>query len=470
MTGERLEVRPEQRNQTDGAIVGLSAAKGSKSVRLQKTSEPFCTGHHMNRALLPSHLLLLTVFMAFSAAAQSSDAALEHARKLLASTPLIDGHNDLAWEIRDAKGAPRDVAAYNLRVRSPKQTDLPRMIEGKVGGQFWSIYIPGEIKDSGYARVQLEQFDIARRMIARYPDRLALALKADDIERDFKRGRIASLLGMEGGHAIENSLGVLRSYYELGARYMTLTHNVTLDWADAALDTARHDGLTEFGKEVVREMNRLGMLVDLSHVSPAVMSDALNVGEAPVIFSHSAARALTDHPRNVPDSILARLPRNGGVIMVTFVPAFVSPAAAAWDTEYQRQWTRLKATVSDTTERRRLSEEWKTAHPTPRATLGQVADHIEHARKVAGVDHVGIGSDFDGIDAVPEGLEDVSKFPQLFAELIRRGWSDADLKKLAGENVLRALRDAESTAARLRKSRQPSNKTIEELDGARPRA
>ncbi|HET6836754.1 MAG TPA: dipeptidase [Gemmatimonadales bacterium] len=395
-----------------------------------------------------------------------SDSALEHARKLLESAPLIDGHNDLPWEIRESKTAPRDVAAYDLRVRSAKHTDLERLAQGKVAAQFWSIYLPGEIKDSGYARVQLEQFDIARRMIARYPDRLALALTAADIERNFKRGRIGSLLGMEGGHAIENSLGALRSYYDLGARYMTLTHNVTLDWADAALDTARHNGLTPFGKEVVREMNRLGMLVDLSHVSPAVMRDALEATEAPVIFSHSSARALTDHPRNVPDAILARLPKNGGVVMVTFVPAFVSPDAAAWDTQAQRQSEQLKTTVSDTAEQRRLMDEWKAAHPQPRTTLAQVADHIEHVRKVAGVDHVGIGSDFDGIDTVPEGLEDVSRFPYLFAELIRRGWSDADLKKLAGGNLLRALRAAEATSARLRKARQPSTKTIEQLDGS----
>src|SRR4051812_26869222 len=418
---------------------------------------------------LTSYLLPLTISMT-TAAAQSSDPALEHARKLLESTPLIDGHNDLPWEIRDSKTAPRDVAAYDIRKTAPKQTDLPRMAEGRVGGQFWSIYIPGEIKDSGYARVQLEQFDIARRMIAMYPDRLALALTADDIERDFKRGKVGSLLGMEGGHAIENSLGALRAYYALGARYMTLTHNVTLDWADAALDSVKHDGLTEFGREVVREMNRLGMLVDLSHVAPSVMSDALDVSEAPVIFSHSAARALTEHPRNVPDSILARLPKNGGVVMVTFVPAFVSPEAAAWDTEYQREWHRWKATVSDTSEQRRLADAWKSAHPQPRATLKQVADHIEHVRQVAGVDHVGIGSDFDGIETVPEGLEDVSKFPQLFAELIRRGWSDVDLTNLAGGTLLRALRGAEATAARLRKSRQPSTKTIEELDGVRPKA
>jgi membrane dipeptidase len=419
------------------------------------------------RSFLTSHFLLLTFLMASPAAAQSRDPALDHARKILRSTPLIDGHNDLPWEIRESKTAPRDVRAYDLRVRSPKHTDLERMAEGQVGAQFWSIYIPGEIKDSGYARVQLEQFDIARRMIAMYPDRLALALTADDIERDFKRGRVGSLLGMEGGHAIENSLGALRSYYALGARYMTLTHNVTLDWADAALDSARHDGLTEFGREVVREMNRLGMLVDLSHVAPSVMSDALDVSEAPVIFSHSAARALTDHPRNVPDSILARLPKNGGVVMVTFVPAFVSSDVAAWEAGAKRQLDQIRASVSDTAEQRRREEEWKTAHPAPRATLKQVADHIEHVRQVAGVDHVGIGSDFDGIDTVPEGLEDSSKFPELFAELIRRGWSDSDLKKLAGQNLLRAFRAAEATASRLQRSRQPSTKTIEQLDGAR---
>jgi membrane dipeptidase len=399
----------------------------------------------------------------------SPDRALEHARKLLRSTPLIDGHNDLPWEIRISKTAPRDVAAYDLRQRTPKHTDLGRLKEGEVGAQFWSIYIPGEIKDSGFARVQLEQFDIARRMIASYPDRLALALTADDIERDFKRGRLASLLGMEGGHAIENSLGALRSYYALGARYMTLTHNVTLDWADAALDTARHGGLTNFGREVVREMNRLGMLVDLSHVSPGVMSDALDVAEAPVIFSHSAARALVEHPRNVPDSILARLPKNGGVVMVTFVPAFVSSEVAGWEARSDSVLKQLKAAVSDTAEQTRQWEAWKTAHPSPTATLAQVADHIEHVRKVAGMDHVGIGSDFDGIDAGPVGLEDTSTFPQLFAELIRRGWSDGDLKKLAGGNLLRVLHQAEAAAARLQRTRPPSTATIEALDGQPPR-
>jgi len=405
-------------------------------------------------------LLLALLVTSASAAAAQSDPALDRARKLLRSVPLIDGHNDLAWEIRESKTAPMDVAAYDLRTRTPGHTDLERLKAGQVGAQFWSIYVPGEVKDSGYARIQLEQFDIARRFIARYPERLALALTAADIEREFKRGRVASLLGMEGGHVIENSLGTLRSYYDLGARYMTLTHNVTLDWADAALDSTRHDGLTDFGREVVREMNRLGMLVDLSHVSPATMSDALDVTQAPVIFSHSSARALTEHPRNVPDSILQRLPKNGGVVMVTFVPAFVSNEVAQYEKRETEENKRISAEVADTAEVSRRMEQWSAANPRPRATLAQVADHIEHVRKVAGVDHVGLGSDFDGITNVPVGLEDVSTFPQLFAELIRRGWSDDDLRKLAGRNVLRVLREAERTSERLRKERQPSTMTI----------
>jgi membrane dipeptidase len=408
-------------------------------------------------------LLVLAVTTGVSAAAQS-DPALERARKLLRSVPLIDGHNDLAWEIRSSKTAPRDVAAYDLRGRAPGHTDFERLKAGQVGAQFWSIYVPGEVKDSGYAKVQLEQFDIARRTIARYPDRLALALSAADIEREFKRGRIASLLGMEGGHVIENSLGALRAYYDLGARYLTLTHNVTLDWADAAADSARHGGLTEFGREVVREMNRMGMLVDLSHVSPGVMSDALDLAEAPVIFSHSSARALTEHVRNVPDSILQRLPKNGGVVMVTFVPAFVSQKVADWEAMEKAESRRIEGQMSDGVERERLIGEWRVAHPRPQATLSQVADHLDHVRKVAGPDHVGIGSDFDGIEHTPVGLEDASTFPQLFAELVRRGWSDEDLRKLAGRNLLRVLRAAESTAARLQRERQPSTRTIEQLD------
>jgi membrane dipeptidase len=397
-------------------------------------------------------------------AAQQPDPALERARRVLASVPLVDGHNDLPWEIRANRQHPRDVAAYDLRERTPGHTDLARLKAGMVGAQFWSIYVPGEIRDSGFARVQLEQFDIARRIIARYPEALVPALRAADIERAHADGKVASLLGLEGGHAIENSLGALRAYHALGARYMTLTHNVTLDWADAGSDEHRHGGLTAFGREVVREMNRLGMLVDLSHVSDGVMSDALDVGESPVIFSHSSARALTSHTRNVPDSILARLPRNGGVVMVTFVPAFVSDEVNRAEQRRDAELRRRLEGVREPAERRRIGQEVRAALPVPRATIAQVADHIEHVRRVAGVDHVGIGSDFDGIDIGPVGLEDVSTFPNLFAELVRRGWSDGDLRKLAGGNLLRAMRRAEEVAVRLQAEREPSTATIQQLD------
>ncbi|HEY5545101.1 MAG TPA: dipeptidase, partial [Gemmatimonadaceae bacterium] len=336
-------------------------------------------------------------------------------------------------------------------------------------GQFWSVYVPGDWRDSGFARVQLEQIDIARRVIAKYPDVLQPALTAQDVWTAHAAGRIGSLLGAEGGHVIENSLGTLRAYYDFGVRYMTLTHNVTLDWADAAADSARHGGLTRFGEEVVREMNRLGMLVDLSHVSPATMSDALNVTEAPVIFSHSSARALTDVPRNVPDSILARLKANGGVVMVTFVPGFVSQKIADRSRLRDVQLAEaLRRAPRDSTAVARAMAQWDAANPAPKATLADVADHIDHVRKVAGVDHVGIGSDFDGTDNnLPVGLEDVSTFPALLAELSRRGWSEEDLRKLAGENVLRALTQTERVAARLRRQRPPSTRTIEELDRKR---
>jgi membrane dipeptidase len=396
--------------------------------------------------------------------AQSPDAALEHARKLLASTPLIDGHNDLPWEIRNSRAHPHDVPAYDLRKATPGHTDLARLAAGHVGGQFWSVYIPGEIRDSGYARVQLEQIDIARRMIASYPEKLAPAYTADDIEREFKDGKIASLMGMEGGHAIENSLGALRAYYALGVRYMTLTHNVTLDWADAALDSATHGGLTPFGKEVVREMNRLGMLVDLAHVSPGTMSDALDASRAPVIFSHSGARAIVNHPRNVPDSILARLKQNGGVVMVPVVPEFVSRMVKTWQDEADAALSGMRSAPDSV--RRQARREWMAAHPRPRATVKDVADVIEHVRDVAGVDHVGIGADYDGITSTPDGLPDVSSYPVIFAELIRRGWSDADLAKLAGQNVLRVFHQAEAVAKKLQQTEKPSTATIQELDGA----
>ena len=409
-------------------------------------------------------LTLLTACMPM--VSKSPEGDLERARRVLMATPLIDGHNDLPWAIRESKTAPRDVDAYDLRKRTAGHTDLDRLRAGMVGGQFWSLYIPGEIADSGFARVQMEQIDIARRMVEKYPDRFEWALTAHDLRQAHKEGKIGSVLGLEGGHAIENSLGTLRAYYDLGARYMTLTHNVTTDWADAALDSAKHGGLTEFGKEVVREMNRMGMLVDLAHVSPATMSNALDVAEAPVIFSHSGARALVDHKRNVPDSILKRVTANGGVVMVPFVTAFVSPAVAAYEHDEQLFGADLrKKSGGDTAAVRDAMREWRSAHPMPQATLSQVADQIEYVRRIAGVDHVGIGGDFDGITTVVVGLEDVSKYPALFAELAHRGWSDEDLAKLAGENILRVLERAEQVAARLQKSRPPSTRTIAELDG-----
>ena len=390
------------------------------------------------------------------------------ARSVLSTTPLIDSHNDLPWVIRERGTPPRDVDAYDLRKATIGQTDFARLKAGMVGGQFWSVYLPGDIKDSGFARVQLEQIDIAKRMIARYPDRLELVTSAAGIRGAFARKHIGSLLGMEGGHAIENSLGALRAYYDLGARYMTLTHNVTLDWADAALDSAKHGGLTRFGEEVVHEMNRLGMLVDLSHVSPGTMSDALDVTEAPVIFSHSSARALVDVPRNVPDSILKRMTVNGGVVMVSFVPSFTSPEVYAWSTKHDSVVAASrKQRGADSAAFRRDTTGWTAANPEPRATLAQVADHIEHIRDVAGIDHVGIGGDFDGITAVVVGLEDVSKYPALFAELAHRGWSEGALRKLAGENLLRAFAQAESVSKKLRKSRPASTATIELLDWKR---
>jgi len=405
------------------------------------------------------------------AAAQETapDDALVRARTLLEEHILIDGHNDLPWAIREQETAPMDVEAYDLRRTAPGNTDLERLRAGGLGGQFWSVYIPGELDFADYARVQLEQIDIARRVIERYPEDLALALTAEDVERAFATGRIASLLGMEGGHAIQNSLGVLRAYYDLGVRYMTLTHNVTLDWADSTNDARRHGGLTRFGEEVVREMNRLGMLVDLSHTSVETMDDALLVSEAPVIFSHSSARAVCDVPRNVPDEILRRLPGNGGVVMVTFVSVFVSQELASARAPLQAEFERRAAGVADEKERVAIQEQIFGGRSLPDATLAQVADHVEHIRRVAGVDHVGIGSDFDGAGPyLPTGLEDVSRYPYLFAELIRRGWSDADLEKLAGANVLRALRAAEEVSTRLRAERPASTATIQALDGGAP--
>lgn len=380
----------------------------------------------MNRATV---LLVVVAALLSTVPASAQDVHLERAHRVLSQTPLIDGHNDLPWAIRGSELAPHDVEAdgHDLREATPFHTDLARLRDGMVGAQWWSVYIPFDAVEEGAAKVQLEQIDIALQIIEKYPEALELAVDASDVERIFAKGKVASLLGMEGGHAIENSLGALRAFHAMGVRYMTLTHNGTLDWADACCDEARHDGLTDFGREVVREMNRMGMLVDISHTSPATMNDVLDVADAPVIWSHASARGVHDHPRNVPDQVLRRLPDNGGVVMVTFVPQFLTS--------------------------------------NEQATIADVADHIDHVANLAGVDHVGIGSDFDGIDSTPVGLEDVSTFPGLFAELSRRGWDDEELAKLAGGNLLRVMREAETVARRLQRERPPSTRTIEELDG-----
>ena len=346
------------------------------------------------------------------------------------------------------------------RPNAEGDTDLERLRRGMVGAQFWSVHV--NVNSTNPARQQLEQIDIALRTIERYPDHLELATTASDIEAAFGRGKIASLLGIEGGHVIENSLGALRGFFRLGVRYMTLAHFANTDWADSATDEVVNDGLSSFGEEVVREMNRMGMLVDISHVSPATMSDVLNVAEAPVIFSHAGARALTDHVRNVPDSILARLPENGGLVMQVFYPPYVSEAYREYDDRSQQEIAvNLQERFGNDQERiERELAAWRTANPPPSATVADVADHIEHIRDVAGIDHVGLGSDFDGIPTYVEGLEDVSTFPVLFAELSRRGWSDEDMKKLAGENLLRVMREAEAAARRLQRERQPSTRTI----------
>jgi membrane dipeptidase len=368
------------------------------------------------------------------------------AQDLLRRVPLVDGHNDLPWAIRARFGSDPVLAALAGPVLQT-QTDLPRLAEGGVGAQFWSVYVPGTLTGDAAVTAVLEQIDIVHRMIQAYPEHLELALTAADVQRAFAAGKIASLLGAEGGHSIASSLGVLRALYLLGVRYLTLTHNSNVGWADSATDTPDAGGLTEFGRVVVREMQRMGMLVDLSHVAPSTMRDALDVAGAPVIFSHSSARALCDHPRNVPDDVLARLAVNGGVCMVTFVPTFVSPECAAWQAGLLAELGRRGLDRRDMSAWDAVAPEWEAAHPVPEATLTQVADHIDHVRAVAGVDHIGIGGDYDGSAAMPTGLSDVSGYPALFAELLARGWTEPDCAALAGGNVLRVLRDAENVAA-----------------------
>lgn len=400
--------------------------------------------------------LLLVLLVTADVLAQQSDANLERARRILDQVRIIDGHNDLPSEILDKGGA--DPAHFDFNQAQTRfHTDFPRLREGRVGAQFWSAYITNDSIPTGASlRHAIREIDMVHRLTQQYPQHLELARSAADIERIQKQGKIASLIGLEGGHGIDNSLSVLRMFYDVGVRYLTLTHNTTLGWADAASDFPRNRGLSEFGEQVVREMNRLGIFVDLSHVSPETMRDAIRVSEAPVIFSHSSARALVDHVRNVPDDVLRTLPANGGVVMVTFVPAFVNQQVYAWAGRLEAAAEQARTELDDRAAIGQRMQQWMQANPQPFASISDVADHIDHVRKIAGIDHIGIGSDFDGIDRGPTGLEDVSKFPYLFAELLRRGYSEADLKKIAGQNVLRAMRAMEATAQRLRTTRAPS--------------
>ncbi|MFI9544872.1 dipeptidase [Streptomyces sp. NPDC052016] len=389
---------------------------------------------------------------------------LEQARELLREFPVVDGHNDLPWALREQVRYDLDARDIATDQHTHLHTDIPRLRAGGVGAQYWSVYVRADLPDAVPAT--LEQIDCVRRLVDRHPRHLKGALTAADMEAARAEGRIASLMGAEGGHSIANSLGTLRGLYALGVRYMTLTHNDNVDWADSATDEPRCGGLTAFGREVVREMNRLGMLVDLSHVAATTMRDALDASSAPVIFSHSSSRAVCDHPRNIPDDVLERLPANGGIAMVTFVPKFVLQAAVDWTAAADANLRAHGFHHLDTTaEAMKVHRAFEERHPRPTATVATVADHLDHMREVAGIDHLGIGGDYDGTAFTPEGLDDVSGYPNLIAELLDRGWSRADLTKLTWKNAVRVLSAAEDVARGLQATRAPSHATIESLDG-----
>jgi membrane dipeptidase len=389
-------------------------------------------------------------------AADASDAFLARAHKVLNQQPIIDGHNDWPEQLRGDFGEKWwtvDLTADSRKFEHALHTDIPRLHAGQVGGQFWSVWVPANVTGPAAVKATLEQIDIVRGIVARYPKDFELAATAADVRRIQKAGKIASMMGVEGGSQIDNSLPVLRQYHALGVRYMTLTHVRHNDWADSANEAPRAAPLTPFGKAVVNEMNRIGMLVDISHVSPGTMKAVLAASKAPVIFSHSSARATVDHPRNVPDDVLAMMKANGGVVMVNYAPGYVSRERMEWEAAragvkasfnappysglYIGQPERAEAALA----------EWDKAHPMPKVTLAQVADHLDHMAKIAGHDHVGIGGDLDGIDTTPTGLEGVETYPALIAELLRRGWSEADAAKLAGGNILRVLEAAEKVSA-----------------------
>lgn len=418
---------------------------------------------------LVSVLLMSVLFLGCgSLSAQTDrDDYREQAIEILESVPLFDGHNDVPYQYRNRVGYKfSELDFYDTtQLENAMHTDIPRLKDGRVGAQWWSVYVSANLDEPEAVKQTLEQVDFVHRMVELYPDVFELALTADDVERIFEDGKIASLIGMEGGHSINNSLATLRMFHELGARYMTITHGRTLDWADAAGDDPQHGGLTEFGEEVIREMNRLGMMVDLSHVTPETMKDAIRVSEAPVMFSHSNARAVSNHPRNVPDDVLQLLPEKDGLVMVTFVESFTSEELRRWYAERSGYQAKLESlypgqpdVVSD------MMDEWLEENEAPKSTLEQVADHIDHIRDQVGVDHIGIGGDYDGISSLPTGLEDVSTYPDLFAELLKRGYSEEDLRKIAGLNMLRVLRGAEEVSEKLRAERGPSEVLITDFE------
>lgn len=423
--------------------------------------------HPMRR---PARLFAAIVLLAASPATASAqtDTAAARVDRILREVPLVDGHNDLPEQYEERVKnhlAQIDVRQDQSKLTPALHTDIPRMRLGRVGGQFWSVYVPATLKGADAVRAVLDQIDVVHRLEELYPDTFEPARTADDVVRIHRSGKIASLIGVEGGHAIGNSLAVLRQLYATGARYMTITHSANNDWADSATADPVHGGLTPFGKLVIAEMNRLGMLVDLSHVAPKTMHDILDVAAAPVIFSHSSARALTDHPRNVPDDVLRRVKEKSGVVMITWVPGFVSEKVRAHGAAKDAEEARLKALYRGQPEKVKAElARWEAANPAPRATVQDVADHIDHVVKVADADHVGLGADLDGISTTPEGLESVATYPRLFAELVRRGYTDGQLKGIAGQNVLRVMRKVEAVAARLRKERPASDVRIEEVD------
>ena len=401
--------------------------------------------------------------LAGSAQAQEGEARVS---EILKTTPLIDGHNDLPWALRQGYG--NDVFGVDLTrdlsASTKLHTDIPRLRAGGVGGQFWSVYVPASLTPLEAVEATFEQIDTAKRIIAAHPETFALATTADEIEQVFASGRIASLIGMEGGYSIDDSLGVLREFHRAGARYMTLTHSTTTTWGDSATDAPKWGGLNPFGEAVVREMNRLGMMVDLSHVSEETMLDAMRVSDAPVIFSHSSARAVTDHPRNVPDSVLRLMPEDGGIVMVTFVPGFINEEVRSWGASRTAEEARLKSLYpGDPAAVEAGMTTWVQANPTPRASIGDIVAHIQHVREVAGIDHVGLGGDFDGIGSLPEGVGGVDAYPAILAALMEAGWSEADIRKIAGENLLRVMRAVEAVAA-TKAGERPSLATLEPVD------